>query len=130
MSGVVAEAKNVIGLGIAAAAEDQLAATFALKSGTRNDIENAMGAVAEIGLVAASLDFQIGDVERIDYRTNIGGDIGVGDEGTVDEPAYLVSTAHMKQVVHHVSPRGKVGDHGEAIGAAGAGRSANFAAAD
>ena len=119
--GVVAEVELVVGLEKAAGGEDELGLAVALKAGAGHDVEDAEGAVADVGGVAAALDFDVVDVFGVDLRAEVGGDVGVGDLDAVDEPADLVAAAHVEHVVGHVGAGDVVGDHGHAVGAVGAG---------
>ena len=53
--GVAAEAKCVIGLVEVACAQDELSLVVALEAGARDHIEHAVGAVAELGAIAAAI---------------------------------------------------------------------------
>ena len=86
-----------------------------------DDVEDAIGTVAEFRVVAAALDFQLIDVFGIDLRADVGGDLGVGDGDAVEEPAGLMASAHVQHVVRHVGAGDVVGDHLGADGSAGAG---------
>ena len=128
--GVVAEVELVVGLEEVAGGEDELGLAVALEAGARHDVEDAVGAVADVGGVAAALDFEVVDVLGVDLRAEVGGDVGVGDFDAVDQPADLVAAAHVQHVVGHVGAGDVVGDHGHAVGAVGAGGVGDVVAAD
>ena len=110
--GVVAEVELVVGLEEVAGGEDELGLAVALEAGAGDDVEDAVGAVADVGGVAAALDFEVVDVLGVDLRAEVGGDVGVGDLDAVDEPGDLVAAAHVQHVVGHVGAGDVVGDHG------------------
>ena len=93
----------------------------ALETAARNDVEDAVGAVADVGRVAAALDLDVVDVLGVDLRGEIAGDVGVGNLDAVDLPVELVAAAHVQHVVRHVGAGRVVGDHGHAVGAVRAG---------
>ena len=128
--GVVAEVELVVGLEEVAGGEDELGLAVALEAGAGDDVEDAVGAVADVGGVAAALDFEVVDVLGIDLRAEVAGDVGVGDLDAVDEPGDLVAAAHVQHVVGHVGAGDVVGDHGHAVGAVGAGGLGDVVAAD
>ncbi len=119
--GVVAEVELVVGLEKAAGGDDEFGLAVALEAGAGDDVEDAVGAVADVGGVAAALDFDVVDVLGVDLRAEIAGDVGVGDLDAVDQPADLVAAAHVEHVVGDVGAGDVVGDHGEAVGAIRAG---------
>ena len=119
--GVVAEVELVVGLEEVAGGEDEFGLAVALEAGAGDDVEDAIGAVADVGGVAAALDFEVVDVLGIDLGAEVGGDVGVGDLDAVDEPADLMAAAHVEHVVGHVGSGDVVGDHGHGVGAVGAG---------
>ena len=100
-----------------AAGEQELAFTVALEAVAGKDVEDAVGAVAHVGGVAAALGFKGVDVFGIDLRADVGGDLGVGDGDAVDEPTGLMAAAHVEHVVGHVGAGNVVGDHLHADGA-------------
>ncbi len=104
-----------------AGGEDELGCAVALESGARDDVEDAVGAVADVGGVAAALDFEVVDVLRVDLGGEVGCDVGVGDLDAVDEPCDLMASAHVQHVVGHVGAGDVVGDDGHGVGAVGAG---------
>ena len=119
----------VVGLVVAAVAEDQLAFAVAFETGARDGVEDAVGAVAVFGVVAAALHFHVVEVLGIDLRAHIAGDVGVGHRHAVDQPAVLVAAADVQHVVNHVGAGHVVGDEGQAVGAVGPGSVLNFGAA-
>ena len=119
--GVVAEVELVVGLEEVAGGEDEFGLAVALEAGAGDDVEDAVGAVADVGGVAAALDLEVVDVLGVDLRGEVAGDVGVGDLDAVDQPGDLVAAAHVQHVVGHVGAGDVVGDHGHAVGAVGAG---------
>ncbi len=117
--GVGSATDLVVGLVEIAGGNDEIAFTIALESGAGHDVEDAVSAVAVVGVVAAALDFEIVNVLGIDLRSEIVGDVGVGDGNAVDEPLDLMASAHVEHVVHDVSGGDVVGDHFHAVGAVG-----------
>ncbi len=128
--GVVAEVELVVGLEEVAGGEDEFGLAGAFESGAGDDVEDAVGAVAEVGGVAAALDFEVVDVLGVDLGGEVGGDVGVGDFDAVDEPGDLVAAAHVEHVVGHVGAGDVVGDDGEGVGAVGAGGLGDVGAVD
>ena len=102
----------------------------ALKAGAGNDVEDAVGAVAGVCGVAAALDFEVVDVAGRDLRGEVGGDVGVGNLDSVDEPGDLMAAAHVEHVVGHVGAGSVVGDHGHGVSAVGAGCLGDVGAVD
>ena len=94
---------------------------IALEAGARDHVEDAISAVAELGAVASAIDFEIVDVLGIKLRAEIGGDVGIGNGHAVDEPTGLMSAADVELVVSEIGAGHVVGNHGEAVGAGGAG---------
>ena len=128
--GVVAERELGFAGAEIAAGEQQLAVAVALEAVAGKHVEDAIGAVAHVGGVAAALGFERVDVLGIDLRADVGGDLGVGDGDAVDEPTGLVAAAHVQHVVGHVGAGNVVGDHLHADGAAGAGGLVDVGAGD
>ncbi len=64
--GVVAEVELVVGLEEVACGEDEFGLAVALEAGAGDDVEDAVGAVADVGGVAAALDFEVVDVLGVD----------------------------------------------------------------
>ena len=118
----------IVGLVEIAGAEDEFRFAVALESGARHDVEDAVGAVAEFRSVAAAADFEIVDVLGIELRSEVGGDVGVGNGNAVDQPTGLMSSANVELIVGDVGARHEVGDHREAVGAGGAGSAREFLA--
>ena len=100
--GVSSATDLVVGLIEISEAGDQIAFLVAFKAGSRHDVEDSVGAVAVIGVVAAALNFQIIDIFGIDLRAQIAGDVGVGDGHAVNQPVDLVASAHVQHVVGHI----------------------------
>ena len=113
-----------------AEAGDQFGFVVALESGAGNDVEDAIGAISEFGAIAAAIDLHVVDVLGIELRTKVGSDVGVGDGYAIDEPAGLVSAANVELIVSLVGAGHVVGDHGQAVGAVGAGRAFDLRAID
>jgi hypothetical protein len=65
------KAERVVGLVEVAGAEDQFGLVVALEAGAGDDVEHAIGAVAELGAVAAAIDFQVVDVFGIELRADV-----------------------------------------------------------
>ena len=108
---------------------DQVAFLVALEAGSRLHIKDAVGPVPVLRLVAASLDFDVVDVLRIELRSHICGDFGVRHGHAINEPAHLVPPANVQMIVHDVCARNVIGDHRQAVGAIGAGCSLYICAA-
>ena len=102
--GVVAEVELVVGLEEVAGGDDELGLAVALEAGAGDDVEDAVGAVADVGGVAAALDLDVVDVFGADLGGEVAGDVGVGDFDAVEEPADLVAAAHVEHVVGDVAP--------------------------
>ena len=66
--GVAAEAERVVGLVEVAGAEHEFGLVVALEAGAGNDVEDAIGAVAELGAIAAAIDFDVIHVFGIELR--------------------------------------------------------------
>ncbi len=62
---------------------------------TGRDVENAVGPVAELRAITATVGFQVIDVFRIKLRSNIAGDVGIGNRNAVDQPTDLVPAANV-----------------------------------
>ena len=69
--GVVAEVELVVGLEEVAGGDDELGLAVALEAGAGHDVEDAVGAVADIGGVAAALDLDVVDVFGVDLRARL-----------------------------------------------------------
>ena len=85
---MAAEAELVVGLVEIAGGEDEFALVVALEAGAGHDVEDAVGAVAELGAVAAAVDFDIIDVLGIELGAEILRDGGVDDGNAVEQPAW------------------------------------------
>src|SRR4030095_1292553 len=104
----------------AAVSGEQFDFSVTFESGARNHIEDAVSPVPVICRIAAALNFDDVHVLGIELWANVGGDVGVGDGNTVNEPGDLVAAAHVKLIVDHVCTGGVIGDQIEAVGARGA----------
>src|SRR2546425_7740431 len=113
---VAAEVELIIGLIEVANTEDELGFVVALESGARGDVENAVGAIAVVGGVAATLRLKSINILGIDLRAEVAGDIRVGNRNTVDQPARLMAAANMQLIVDDVSTGHIVRDQGHAVG--------------
>ncbi len=128
--GVVAEVELVVGLEEVAGGDDELGLAVALEAGAGHDVEDAVGAVADVGGVAAALDLDVVDVFRADLSGEVASDVGVGNFDAVEEPADLMAAADVEHVVGDVGAGGEVGDHGEGVGAVSAGSEGDGLAVD
>ena len=129
-AGVAAEAELIVGLVEVAASEDEFGVVVALEAGAGDDVEDAIGAVAELGSVTAAIDFDVVQILGIELGTKVLRDGGVDDGNAVEEPGGLVSAAHVQHVVGDVGSGDVVGDHGQAVGGVGAGRALDVLSAD
>src|SRR5712691_842554 len=127
---MAAEVELVIGLVEISEAGHNFGFIIPFESGARGDVENTVGAVAEIRRIAATLSFQRVNIFWIDLRAEVAGDVGVGDRNTVDEPTDLVAAANVELIVSEVRAGNVVGDHREAVGARGAWSVLNFRTVD
>ncbi len=127
---MAAEAERVVRLIEVSGAEDEFGLAVALKTCSRHNVEDAIGAITELGAVTSAIDLEIIDVLGIELRAEVGGDIGVGNRYAVDEPTGLVSTADVELIVGDIGAGHVVGDHGEAVGARSPGRALDIEAAD
>src|ERR1700733_12894938 len=117
---MAAEIELIVRLIPIAKAGDEFGFVVPLETTSRHDVENSIGAVSIVGVVAASLNLEIINVLGVDHRAQIGSDVCVGHRYTVNQPVNLVATAHMQHVVGYVGGRHVVGDHGKAVGAVSA----------
>src|SRR5580704_12877929 len=117
---VCSAADLIVGLIEAAGGENKIAFAIALETGAGDHVENSVGAIAEVGVVAAALDFEIVDVLGVDLRSEIVGDVGVGDGDAINEPLDLMAATHVEHVMGYVGGGNVVGDHLHAVGAVGA----------
>ena len=69
--GVVAEVELVVGLEEVAGGDDEFGLAVALEAGAGDDVEDAVGAVADVGGVAAALDFDVVDVFGVDLGAEV-----------------------------------------------------------
>ncbi len=120
--GVVAHAELIVGLVVAAGARDQLRLAVALEPRARNHVEDAVGAIAVFGAVAAALHLHVVDVFRVELGADVAGDVGVGHRHAVDEPGDLVSAPQVQLIVGGVRARDERGNGLEAVRAVGPGR--------
>ena len=112
----------VIGLIEISCTDHKIAFLIAFKTGARRDVEDSIGAVAIVGVVAASLNFEVINILGVNLRSQIGGDVGVGDGDAVDQPLDLVASPNMQHVVTHIGSGHIVCDHLHAVGAVRSGR--------
>src|SRR5208337_1645580 len=98
-------------------AEDEITFLVTFKASARRDIEHSVRAVPIGGIVAPLENFQIIDVLGINLRSQIAGDVGVGDGDAVNQPLDLVTSIHMKEVGCPIGTRYLIRDHLQAIGA-------------
>src|SRR5262252_2717936 len=128
--GVPAEIELIVGLIETPRAEYQLRFIVALEAGARSNIEDAVGAVAVVGSVAAALDFECVNVFGVDLRSKIAGDVRVRYGHPINQPTRLVAAANVQLVVREIGARNKVRDHGEAVGSRGSRGLLNLEAID
>src|SRR5262249_10048553 len=128
--GMAPEGDLTVGLIESAIGGGNFGVVTEVKARTRDNVENAVGAVTVVGGVAAALDFEIVDILRIKLRTHIARDAGVGHGHAVDQPADLRAAANMESIGNHVGGRNKVRDHLQAVRAIRARRISNFRASD
>ena len=114
----------------AAIVQKQLTAVVAFKSGAWNHVKYAVGAVAEVGGIAAAPHLEGIDIFWVKLRTNIAANIGVGHRHAVNEPTYLMSAPDVKLVMHHVGAGNEICDHLQAVAAVSARAGGNVVAAD
>src|SRR5579872_1363456 len=127
--GVAAATDLIVGLIEIAKAGDQVTFLVALKTGSRDHVEHAVGSIAIVRVIAAALHFHVIDVLGIELRANVAGDIRVGNRHAVHQPAHLVSAADVQLIVRYVRARNIFGDHRQAVGAVRSGRVLNRLAA-
>src|SRR5215831_10102945 len=118
---MVREAELVVSRVQAAVAGHQFTLPRPFESSPCSHVEHAVGAVTIFGRIAASLLLDVVHILGIKLRSDVAGDIGVGNSNAVDRPGYLVAATNVELVVHDVSPRTKVGDRLQAVGLIGAG---------
>ncbi len=102
-------------------AGDEFRLVVSLETASRHDVEDSIGAVSIVGVVAATLNFEIINVLGVNYGAQIGGDIRVGHGYAVNQPVNLMATAHMQHVMGYVGSGHVVGDHCETVGAVSTG---------
>src|ERR1700722_1149929 len=127
---VAAETESVVGLVEVSGAEDEFGLAVALEAGARDYVEDTVSAVAELGAVAAAIDFEVVDILGIELGAEVGSDVGVGHGDAVDEPTGLVAAADVELVVSEIGAGNVVGDHGETVGAIRAGSLFDIETAD
>ena len=119
---MAAEVHLIVGLVKRAEGREQLGFVASLEARSRHDVEDAVRAVAVSGGIAAALRLQIVDIFRVDLRSDIARDIGIGDGNAVDGPGHLVAAAHVKLVVGHPRSGNVVGDRCQTVAEIRAGR--------
>ena len=62
----------------------------------------------------------------IELRAEILRDGGVDDGNAIQQPGSLVAATHVQHVVGDIGAGDVVGDHGEAVGAVGAGSAVEY----
>src|SRR5262249_38402015 len=107
---VIAKADLVVGAVVAAVAGDQLGLARAFEAGGGGHVEHAIGAVAILGRIAATLHLHVVDIFRIELGAHVGGNVGVGDGNAVDGPGDLVPATHVQLVMHHDRTGREVGN--------------------
>ncbi len=112
---MTAEVQLIVGLIPITKAGDKFCLVVALESAPRHDVENSIGPVSFVCLVAASLHLKIIDVLGIYLWTQVAGDICIRDRHAVDQPVYLVTAAYVQHVVSNVSTGNIVRDHCDTI---------------
>ena len=93
---MAAEIELIVGLIPIAKARHQLRFVVAFEAGSGNHVENSVGAVAVIRIIAAALHFEIVDVLGIDLRPEIARDIRIRDRHAVDQPTHLMAAANVE----------------------------------
>jgi len=97
--GMTAETEEVVGLVEVSGGDGELGLVIALEAGAGHDVENSVGAVAELRAIAAAIDFDVIQILGIELRPEILRNSGVDDRNTVEEPCGLVAAAHVEHVV-------------------------------
>ena len=128
--GVAAEADLVIRLVKVTSSSDELSLLVALKTGSRHDVEDAIGPVSIVSVVAAAIDLHVVDIFRIELWPHVAGDVGVGNRHAVHQPTGLVPATDVELVMRDIGPGHIVGDHGHAVGAIRARSPLDIEAAD
>jgi hypothetical protein len=82
-----------------------------LESIAREDVEDAVGSVPDIGLVSAALSLHLIDVFGVDLGSDVRGYFGIRYGNAIDEPACLVAATDVQHVVAHIGSGHEVGDH-------------------
>ena len=76
---MITEAELAVGLVIITQRGYKFALAAGFKPCAGDNVEHAIGAVTEIGAVAAAVYFEGVDVAGVDLRADVAGDVGVGD---------------------------------------------------
>src|SRR5262249_3192194 len=118
---VVAKADLIVGRVEISVAGHQLALARALEAGARSHVDDAVSAVAVFRGETSPLYLDVIDVLGIELRSHVAGNVSVGNRNAVNGPCDLMPAAEVKLVMDHVGAGGKVGDHGQAVSAIGAG---------
>ena len=127
---VIAEVELVVGLEEVASVHNEFGLAVALEATARNDVEGAVGAVADISGVTATLDLDVVNILGIDLRGKVAANVGVWNFHAVDLPVKLVAAAHVQHVMCHIGSGREVGDHGHAVGAVCSGSLGDVLASD
>src|SRR5262245_40809107 len=114
--GMVAEAKLIVSGFVIGIAGHQFALPASLKAAASDNIEHAIGPIAEFCRVASTLDLDIIDVLWVELRTDIAGDIRIRHRHAVNRPGDLMPASYMELIMNHVCPRDEVRDHGHTVG--------------
>jgi len=99
---VAAEGHSGIDLIETARHQYQFAFVVSLKSGAGNDVDDAIGAIAELGAVAAAVGLEVVNILGINLRTEGGGDVCIRYRDTIEQPGDLVPAAQVQHVVREV----------------------------
>src|SRR5271165_1792427 len=94
--GVTAKVELIVGLIEVARTQDQFGFIISLKARARGDVEDSVGAIPVGRVVASPLDFQVVDILGIKLRSEVGGDVGVGDGNAIDQPTGLMTSADVQ----------------------------------
>src|SRR5215831_1826046 len=127
---MIPKADLVVGGVVAAIAGHQLSLARALEAGARRHVENAVGSVAILGRIAASLHLDVIDILGTELRADVAGDVGVGYGNAVNGPGNLVTATHVQLIVRHDRTWREVSDERQAVAAVSSGSLVNLGAAD
>ncbi len=105
----------IVGLIEVSCTENQLGLIVPLEARARRYVEDAVGPIAIVRCVAASLCLNSVDVFWVDLWAKIAGDIRIRDGDAVNQPAHLVSPTNVKLVVCEVGPGNIVCNECQAI---------------